>query len=100
VALEVKGSATGRFQLRFDGGHQQRYFAERRELLECVLRVSAQSPDPRFEIWREGAPVRLADGREAGVSFELAEVLDLSEDGRRERVVAELEALEREGAAS
>lgn len=96
----MKGTAAGRFQLRFDGGHQQRYFAERRALLECVLRVSTQSPDPRFEIWTEGSPVLLADGREAGKRFELAEVLDLSEAGERERLVAELEALEEEGAQS
>jgi hypothetical protein len=99
VALEVNESAAGRFQLRFDGGHQQRYFAERREVLECVLRVSAQSPDPRFEVWREGAPVRLADGSEAGTRFELAEVIDLSEDGGRERIIDELEALDQQGAA-
>ena len=96
----MKGSAAGRFQLRFDGGHQQRYFEQRRELLECVLRVSTQSPDPRFEIWMEGAPVRLADGRAAGVSFELAEVLDLSDEGQRERVVAELESLDQGEAPS
>ncbi len=91
---------TGRFQLRFDGGHQQRYFSERRGLLECVLRVSTQSPDPHFEVWKEGAAVLLADGREAGKRYELDEVLDLSQEGTRERVVAELEVLDRDGASS
>ena len=80
-------------QLRFDGGRQQRYFSDRRGLLECVLRVSGQSPDPRFEVWTEGKPVLLADGREAGKRFELFEVLDLSNDGLRERLATELNAL-------
>ena len=82
-------------QLRFDEGRQQRYFSNRRDLLECILRVGAQSPHPRFEVWREGAPVMLADGREAGKRFELSEVLDLSEDGVRQRVEDELGDLER-----
>lgn len=85
------------FQLRFDAGHQQRYFPDRRSLLECVLWVSRQSPHPRFEIWREGAPVRLADGRVAGKRYELAEVLDLSEQGLRERLAAEVRALREKG---
>jgi len=81
-------------QLRFDGGRQQRYFFDRRDLLECVLRVSSQSPDPRFEVWAEGKPVLLADGREAGKRFELYEVLDLSEEGLRGRLATELHALQ------
>ena len=84
-------------QLRFDEGRQQRYFSDRRELLECVLRVGAQSPHPRFEVWGEGEPVLMADGREAGKRFELFEVLDLSEDGQRERIADELHTLERDG---
>jgi hypothetical protein len=81
------------FQLRFDGGHQQRYFSDRRSLLECVLRVSTQSPDPRFEVWGQGEPVLLAGGREAGRRFEIKEVLDLSKAGVRDRVTAELAGL-------
>jgi hypothetical protein len=81
-------------QLRFDEGRQQRYFSDRRELLECVLRVGAQSPHPRFEVWGEGEPVLLADGSEAGKRFELFEVLDLSEEGQRERIASELHALQ------
>ena len=84
-------------QLRFDEGRQQRYFSDRRDLLECVLRVGAQSPHPRFEVWGEGEPVLLADGREAGKRFELFEVLDLSEEGQRERLADELHAMERGG---
>jgi hypothetical protein len=87
----------GELQLRFDGGHQQRYFPDRRGLLECVLRVGAQSPDPRFEVWGEGRPVVMADGREAGRQFELVEVFDLSQEGLRERLTAELQALQRDG---
>lgn len=88
------------WQLRFDWGHQQRYFADRRALLECVARVSQQSPDSRFEVWAEGTPVLLADGREAGRRFELVEVLDLQESGVRERLTAELEVLRLEGNTS
>ncbi len=89
---------TDSLQLRFDAGHQQRYFTDRRSLLECVLWVSRQSPHPRFEIWREGAPpVRLADGRLAGKRYELAEVLDLGEPGQRERLAAEVQALQAKG---
>jgi hypothetical protein len=84
----------GELQLRFDGGHQQRYFSSRRELLECVLRVSAQSPDPHFEVWGEGDPVTLTDGRTAGRRFELREVLDLTEEGVRSRLVEELRTQE------
>lgn len=88
------------FQLRFDGGHQQRYFSDRRDLLACVLRVSTQSPDPRFEVWGQGEPVQLANGRKLGRQFEIREVLDLSEDGVRERIEAELAGLEIEGRAT
>jgi hypothetical protein len=90
----------GEWQLRFDWGRQQRYFSDRRALLECVERVSRQSPDPRFEVWSEGKPVLLADGREAGRRFELVEVLDLRESSVRERLKKELEALRQEGDAS
>jgi hypothetical protein len=82
----------GELQLRFDEGHQQRYFSDRRSLLDCVLRVAAQSPHPRFEIWGQGAPVLRADGRVAGRRFELKEVLDLREEGVRERIIGELSA--------
>ena len=90
----------GELQLRFDEGHQQRYFADRRSLLECVLRVASQSPHPRFEIWGEGEPMRMSDGRSAGRRFELKEVLDLSDESERERVVTELSTLEPSGERS
>jgi hypothetical protein len=84
----------GELQLRFDDGHQQRYFSDRRALLECVLRVAAQSPYPRFEVWGEGKPVLMGDGSVAGKRFELVEVLDLREDGVGERLARELAVLE------
>ena len=86
-------------QLRFDEGHQQRYFSTRRELLECVVRVGAQSPHPRFEVWGEGRPVLKSDGSIAGKRFELLEVLDLRQDGVGERVASELSTLERDEAS-
>ena len=90
----------GELQLRFDEGHQQRYFADRRSLLECVVRVASQTPHPHFEIWGEGEPVRMADGRSAGRRFELQEVLDLSDESVRERVAEEFAAFERGGVPS
>ena len=92
--------ARGEWQLRFDWGRQQRYFSDRRALLECVERVSRQSPDPHFEVWAEGKPVLLANGREAGRRFELVEVLDLNESDVRQRLSAELRALRQEGDAT
>jgi hypothetical protein len=41
--------------------------------------------------------VRLADGRVGGKRYELAEVLDLSEPGQRERLAAEVQALQAKG---
>jgi hypothetical protein len=84
-------------QLRFDEGHQQRYFSDRRELLKCIVRVAAQSPKPRFEVWGEGEPVRMSDGSFAGKRFELLETLDLSREEDKDRVLSELDALERGG---
>jgi hypothetical protein len=92
--------STEQWQLRFDWGRQQRYFPDRRALLECVERVSRHSPDPRFEVWVEGSPVLLADGRHAGRRYELVEVLDLEDSGVRERLKAELIALRQQGDAS
>jgi hypothetical protein len=85
-------------QLRFDEGHQQRYFSDRRELLKCVVRVAAQSPEPRFEIWGEGEPIRMSDGSTGGKRFELLETLDLSRQEDKDRVISELNTLEHGGA--
>lgn len=86
----------GELQLRFDEGNQQRYFPDRRAVLECVLRVSTQSPHQRFEVWGEGERVPMADGRDGGRRFELREVLDLGEEGVREKIIRELEVLREE----
>ena len=82
------------FQLRFDGGHQQRYFADRASLLGCVLRVSKHSPFPTFEIWHQGPPVRLKDGRTAGTRYQLVEVLDTRDGDLRRRILDELHTLD------
>lgn len=79
------------WQLRFDGGRQQRYLADRRSVLRYILDVGPRTQDARFEVWREGGPVRLADGSDGGRRFELVEVLDLREPGVRDRLHAELD---------
>lgn len=78
------------FQLRFDGGRQQRYLPDREAVLEYVLAIGPRSPDPRFEVWAEGAPVTLADGSPGGRTFELAEVIDVSAPGSYDRIRTEL----------
>jgi hypothetical protein len=79
-----------RWQLRFDGGRQQRYLPDRRSVLRYVLAIGPQASDPRFEVWA-GDRLLLADGSDGGAVFSLAEVIDLSEPGTQERVRAELE---------
>jgi hypothetical protein len=85
----------GPWHLRFDGGRQQRYLADRREVLRYVLDIGRQSADPRFEVWAETEPPRTAGGAAAaaGRSFSLVEVLDLSLPEVREQVRAELDRL-------
>lgn len=78
------------FQLRFDGGRQQRYLPDRRTVLRYVLEIGPRAADPRFEVWAEGAPVRLADGSPGGRSFALAEVIDVTAPGSYERLRAEV----------
>jgi hypothetical protein len=86
-------AAAPEWQLRFDGGRQQRYLPDRRSVLHYVLAIGPQAPDPRFEVWAAGERLRLADGSDGGAVFSLVEVLDLSSPGVRERVRAELESL-------
>ena len=81
------------WQLRFDGGRQQRYLPDRRSVLHYILTIGARAPDPRFEVWAAGERVRLADGRDGGATFALVEVFDLSRSGERERLRTELESL-------
>lgn len=78
------------WQIRFDGGRQQRYLPDRESVLLYVLGIGARTPEPRFEVFSESEPVRLADGSSGGRRFTLAEVLDLREPGVRDRLVAEL----------
>jgi hypothetical protein len=73
------------WQLRFDGGHQQRYLPDRRAVLRYVLSISGHSPDPRFEVWHEDAGEAVP-----GRTFTLVEVLDLGRPGERARILAEL----------
>ena len=69
------------WQVRFDGGHQQRYLPDRPAVLRYVLAVGPHAASPRFEVFAEAEPVRLADGSEAGRQFALVEVIDLSRPG-------------------
>jgi hypothetical protein len=79
----------GRWQVLFDGGHQQRYLPDRTAVLRYVLGVAGQAASPRFEVY-ESAPVRLADGSDGGRQFALVEVIDLSRPGEAERLRDEL----------
>lgn len=81
------------WQLRFDGGRQQRYLPDRRSALRYVLEIARQNRDPRFELWAEAEPVRLADGSPGGRRFALVEVLDLAAPGVPDRIRAELTEL-------
>ena len=90
-ALET---AAGQWQVRFDGGHQQRYLAGRAALLRYVLAVASQVDDGRFEVYAEAEPVLLADGSPGGRQFALAEVIDFAQPGEADRLRAELTALQ------
>ena len=83
------------WQIRFDGGHQQRYLPDRVAVLRYVLTVGARSASPRFEVFTEADPVRLADGSPGGRSYTLAGVIDLSRPGELDRLFAELAELTR-----
>jgi hypothetical protein len=79
-----------RWQVLFDGGHQQRYLPDRAAVLRYVLGVAAQAASPRFEVYAESEPVRLADGSDGGRRFGLVEVIDLSRPGEADRLREEL----------
>jgi hypothetical protein len=78
------------FQVRFDGGHQQRYLPDRAAVLRYVLAVGPHAASPRFEVYAEAGPVRLADGSDGGRQFALVEVIDLSRPGQTDRLREEL----------
>lgn len=77
------------WQIRFDGGHQQRYLPDRAAVLQYVLAIGPRTPFSRFEVFtaREAAP--LADGSPGGRCYALAEVIDLAVPGERDRITAE-----------
>jgi hypothetical protein len=81
------------WQVRFDGGHQQRYLADRRAVLRYVLAIAPQAASSRFEVYAEAEPVRLADGSPGGRRFVLAEVIDLGRHGEADRLRRELAEL-------
>jgi hypothetical protein len=83
----------GRWQVRFDGGRQQRYLADRGEVLRYVLAIAPHAASSRFEVFAEAEPVRLADGSPGGRRFTLAEVIDLARPGEADRLRRELAAL-------
>jgi len=78
-----------RWQVLFDGGHQQRYLPDRAAVLRYILGVAAQAASPRFEVYESG-PVRLADGSDGGLRYRLVEVIDLSRPGETDRLREEL----------
>jgi hypothetical protein len=78
------------WQVRFDGGHQQRYLPDRSAVLRYVLAVGPHAASPRFEVFAESDPVRLADGSDGGRQFSLVEVIDLDRPGETERLRQEL----------
>jgi len=78
------------WQIRFDGGHQQRYLPDRASALRYVLAVGPHAASPRFQVFAEADPVRLADGSDGGRQFALVEVIDLSRPGEAERLREEL----------
>jgi hypothetical protein len=87
-------SPSGEWQVRFDNGRQQRYLPDRGAVLRCILGLAPHAASPRFEVFAEAEPVRLADGSPGGRQFALAEVIDLSRPGEADRVRGELSALE------
>jgi hypothetical protein len=80
----------GEWQVRFDGGHQQRYLADREAVLRYVLAVGPRAASPRFEVFADAGEVRLADGSDGGRQFALVEVIDLARPGEIDRLRAEL----------
>ena len=78
------------WQVRFDGGHQQRYLPDRAAVLRYVLAVGPHAASPRFEVFTVGPPVLLADGSFGGRRFDLVEVIDLARDGEAARLRTEL----------
>jgi hypothetical protein len=83
-------TVAGQWQVRFDGGHPQRYLADRAAVLRYVLAVAPHAASSRFEVYAEAEPVLLADGSPGGRQFALAEVIDFARPGEADRLRAEL----------
>jgi hypothetical protein len=81
------------WQVRFDGGHQQRYLPDRAAVLRYVLAIAPRAGSGRFEVFAESEPLTLADGTSGGRAFELAEVIDFARPGEQQRLQAELAEL-------
>jgi hypothetical protein len=80
------------WQIRFDGGHQQRYLPDRQSVLRYVLAIGPRAASQRFEVFAE-RPAPMASGQPAGRAFALVDVIDLSRPGEADRLRAELAAL-------
>jgi hypothetical protein len=78
------------WQVRFDGGHQQRYLPDRPAVLRYILAIGPRAASRRFEVFAEDDPVLLADGSPGGRAFSLIEVIDLSRSGETDRLRTEL----------
>src|SRR5260370_42400733 len=85
-------AAGSEWQVRFDGGHQQRYLADRRAVLRYVLAVAPQAASSRFEVYAEAEPLRLADGSPGGRPVPLAAAIDLGQPGEADALPPELAA--------
>jgi len=79
------------WQVSFDGGHQQRYLADRQAVLRYVLTIGPRAASTRFEVFAEGEPLLLPDGSPGGRRFELVEVIDLAKPGEIGRLREELD---------
>src|SRR5260370_10511524 len=86
-------AAGSEWQVRFDGGHQQRYLADRRAVLRYVLAIAPQAASSRFEVYAEAEPLRLADGPPGGRQVALAAGIDLGQPGQADRLRPEPAAL-------
>lgn len=74
-----------KFQVRFDGGHQQRYLPSRREVVRYVLAVGPRAASTRFEVFES------AEVPAGGFTFTLTEVIDLARPGEIDRLREELD---------
>ncbi len=91
------GTHPPRWQVLFDGGHQQRYLPDRQAVLRYVLAVGPRAASPRFEVLTETGRVRLTDGTDGGRQFALVVVIDLARPGELDRLRQELDGLAEPG---